>query len=115
MGKTFYPTSLLCTALLNCLYLINDNQTIIKSEKEHEKQHTSSLDFYSLSTFRDLLFHTHEHQFTISQINKYLFELGLKFCGFDNNKAIQAFKLMHKGFEDEYDLNKWDEFESFKT
>lgn len=85
---------------------------IIKSEKEHDKQHTSSLDFYSLSSFRDLLFHTNEHQFTISQINKCLFELGLKFCGFDNKKAVQAFKLVHKGFDDEYDLNKWDEFEN---
>ena len=85
---------------------------IIKSEKEYEKQHTSSLDFYSLSTFRDLLFHTYEHQFTISQINQCLFELGLKFCGFDDKQAIQTFKLVHKGLNDEYDLNKWDEFEN---
>ena len=85
---------------------------IIKSEKEHEKQHISSLDFYSLSTFRDLLFHTYEHQFTISQINQCLFELGLKFCGFDDKQAIQTFKLVHRGLNDEYNLNKWGEFEN---
>lgn len=85
---------------------------IIKSEKEHEKQHTSSLDFYSLSTFRDLLFHTYEHQFTISQINQCLSELGLKFCGFDDKQAIKTFKLVHRGLNDEYNLYKWGEFEN---
>ena len=84
---------------------------IIRSDREHEKQHTFSLDFYSLSTFRDLLFHTQEHQFTINQINESLLELGLKFCGFDNKKAIQAFKLENKNENAEYDLSKWDEFE----
>ena len=91
--------------------LIFYRNKIIRSDREHEKQHTFSLDFYSLSTFRDLLFHTQEHQFTINQINESLLELGLKFCGFDNKKAIQAFKLENKMENEEYDLSKWDEFE----
>ena len=84
---------------------------IIESDSDHHKKIQKSLDFYSLSTFRDLLFHTQEHQFTISQINQSLLELGLKFCGFDNKKAIQAFKLENKNENAEYDLSKWDEFE----
>jgi Tfp pilus assembly protein PilF/ubiquinone/menaquinone biosynthesis C-methylase UbiE len=83
----------------------------INSELQHEKRHTLSLDFYSLSTFRDLLFHNQEHQFTITQIKDSLDKLGLKFCGFDNKKAIKNFKLIFKDEEDEYMLTKWDEFE----
>ena len=55
---------------------------IIKSEKDHHKQIIGSIDFYSLSTLKDLLFHVQEHRFTIPQIHDCLDTLGLKFCGF---------------------------------
>jgi SAM-dependent methyltransferase len=52
-------------------------------------------DFYSLSTCRDLLFHTHEVQFTIPQIVGMLDALNLQFRGFYLPGGIKAaFKKM---------------------
>ena len=103
---------------INNLKIGNNNKDLkvyrkkfINSELQHEKRHTLSLDFYSLSTFRDLIFHNQEHQFTITEIKNSLDKLGLKFCGFDNKKAIKDFKQIYKNEEDEYMLTKWDEFE----
>ncbi|GBF30135.1 hypothetical protein MnTg04_00071 [bacterium MnTg04] len=42
-----------------------------------------NLDFFALSTCRDLLFHVHEHRFTLPQIGGCLDELGLELIGFD--------------------------------
>ena len=42
-----------------------------------------NLDFFSLSTCRDLLFHVQEHRFTLPQIGDCLDELGLELIGFD--------------------------------
>ena len=64
-------------------------------------------DFFSLSEFRDLLLHIQEHRFTIPQIQSNLAELGLKFCGFDDDTIIQNFKLANVEKFDLYDLNKW--------
>ena len=41
------------------------------------------IDLYSLSTCRDLLFHVHEHRFTLPQIRNALDELRLRFLCFD--------------------------------
>ena len=71
---------------------------IIISEEEHHKWIAMVSDFYSMSTFRDLLFHVQEHRFTIPQIEASLTQLGLVFCGFENKKVL-------------YDLEKWDTFE----
>ena len=71
---------------------------IIISEEEHHKWIAMVSDFYSMSTFRDLLFHVQEHRFTIPQIEASLTQLGLVFCGFENKKAL-------------YDLEIWDTFE----
>ncbi len=42
-----------------------------------------SLDFYTLSGCRDLLFHVQEHRFTLPQIAAMLDALGLEFLGFE--------------------------------
>ena len=55
---------------------------IVNSEEEHHKWLVMSSDLYSMSTFRDLLFHVQEHRFTIPQIEVSLTQLGLAFCGF---------------------------------
>lgn len=44
----------------------------------------TSSDFYTLSGFRDLLFHRHEHRFTIPQIQSLLDKAGLRFMGFSH-------------------------------
>ena len=89
----------------------NFRSKIIVSNETHNKQHISSLDFYSMSAFRDLLFHSQEHQFTITQIKNYLTKLGLVFCGFDNKKASNKFQLVNSKDDDLYDLEKWNLFE----
>ena len=84
---------------------------IMNSKKNHHMQILNSNDFYSLSEFRDLLFHVQEHRFTIPEIKESLFNLGLKFCGFDSEKQISEFKLDNINEEDLYNLDKWHVFE----
>jgi len=84
---------------------------IVSSEEEHHKRIASSSDFYSMSTFRDLLFHVQEHRFTIPQIEASLTQLGLVFCGFEHMGIIQNFKSKNFTENALYDLEKWDTFE----
>ena len=84
--------------------------TIMRSEKDHHKRIIKSLDFYSLSTLRDLLFHVQEHRFTIFQIKDCLDKLGLKFCGFES-KIVSHFTHNNKHKDDPYDLDKWQAYE----
>ena len=84
---------------------------IINSNKDHHKTERNSNDFYSLSTLRDLLFHVQEHRFTIPQIKNCLFELDLKFCGFQSKVNYQHFKQTNIEADDLYDLDKWQVYE----
>ena len=84
---------------------------IINSNQEQHKQALISDDFYSLSSLRDLLFHVQEHRFTIPLIKECLFDLGLKFCGFEGNEIVQKFKIKNNGPDDPYDLDKWNTYE----
>ena len=74
---------------------------IVNSEEKHHKWIVMSSDFYSMSTFRDLLFHVQEHRFTIPQIEASLTQLGLVFCGFENMDFVEG----------NCDLEKWDTYE----
>ncbi len=96
---------------------------IVSSEEEHHKRIVTYADFYNMSALRDLLFHVHEHLFTIPQIEASLSSLGLTFCGFEDKKTVQNFKMsqtyrmslgtMSKNFKETtlYDLKKWNTFE----
>ena len=84
---------------------------IVSSKEGHHNMIASSNDFYSLSAFRDLLFHVQEHRFTIPKIKDCLAQLGLTFCGFEANKTVRKFKLKYLSENDVYDLDKWDDFE----
>ena len=64
-----------------------------------------------MSELRDLLFHVQEHRFTIPQIRDCLYELGLEFCGFENDKLVQNFKLNNTGADDPHNLDKWNLYE----
>ena len=77
---------------------------IIKSKEEHLKIIRERLDFFSLSSLRDLLFYVQEQRFTIPQIKKCLNDLGLKFCGFET-------KEIFLNTDDTYDLDKWQAYE----
>ena len=86
-------------------------RTMLESSKESHQRLTKSGDYYSLSTLRDLIFHVQEHRFTLPQIERYLKELGLKFCGFENKKIIFNFKAFHGKKADKYDLKLWEQYE----
>jgi len=87
---------------------------IVSSEEEHHKWIVMSSDFYSMSTFRDLLFHVQEHRFTIPQIEVSLTQLGLAFCGFEHPTIVQMFQSRNPTENALYDLEKWDNFEKEK-
>ena len=87
--------------------------SIIDSDEEHHIRISKSFDFYSLSTFRDLLFHVKEHRYTLLKIKECLQELDLKFCGFEirDLDIINRFKLTYTHPDDFYDLTKWHAYE----
>ena len=84
---------------------------LIKSKHEHHKLILLSPDFFNLSSLRDLLFHVQEHRFTLPQIENYLSELALDFCGFESPTIVKKYKLQHQDPDDLFDLKKWDAFE----
>ena len=60
---------------------------------------------------RDLIFHVKEHRFTLPQIKGCLNELGLKFCGFENEAAKSDFREFYGNEADIYDLELWHQYE----
>ena len=71
-------------------------------------------DVYSLSNFRDLLFHPMEHQFDLLDVKKLLQECGFEFLGLYARKSshdqnydlfIRKFNLKH------ISIKQWDDFE----
>ena len=73
---------------------------------------TQSPDFYTLSSCRDLCFHTQEHRFTIKQLNEILQSNQLKFLGFLLQQPIKS--LYWKYFPEDKrqnNLKNWEKFE----
>ena len=91
--------------------LKNFREKIILSNHNDYKLIKKSPDFYSLSNFRDLLFHVQEHRFTIPEIVKFINNLNLKFCGFENKELLDLFRANHQDVNDIYNLKLWNEFE----
>ena len=88
----------------------NFRQVLAESNDENHQLVTTSSDFFSLSTIRDLIFHVQEHRFTLPQIESCLDDLGLKFCGFEGNKIL-GFRDFHGKSADIYDLSLWHQYE----
>ena len=86
-------------------------ETIMRSEKDHHEKILNFSDFYSLSEFKDLLFHVQEYRFTVPQIKVHLYKLGLKFCGFETKQIVSHFKQTNTHEDDPYDLDKWQSYE----
>lgn len=70
-------------------------------------------DFYSLSDCRDLLFHVHEHCFSLPQIAALLERNNLRFIGFELQapSTKQLYKAANPGDRNLTDLALWDRFE----
>ena len=105
---------------------IENTNTAIKSYRsslstsisEQNSWITNTLDFYSTSMFRDLLFHTQEEQFSLKEIKKFISDLGLNFSGFEDIRIVDLFKDENKSSDDLYDLydlydlDRWHLFET---
>ena len=86
-------------------------QSVGESPDENHQLLSTSNDFFSFSSIRDLVFHVQEHRFTLPQIKSHLSELGLKFCGFHGAQIVSQFKNFHGKESDISDLMLWHEFE----
>ena len=86
-------------------------RSLAETNDENHQLLTKSSDFFSLSTLRDLIFHVQEHRFTLPQIKNCLDELGLKFCGFENQVTISDFRKLHGEEADIYDMALWHQYE----
>ena len=84
---------------------------LVESHGEDRKHLIESGDFFSLSAFRDLIFHVQEHRFTLPQIRGCLNELGLKFCGFEQKDAVSKFRALYGREAGIYDLLLWHQYE----
>ena len=84
---------------------------LIGSREPHHKLVVNSLDFYSSSMFRDLVFHAQEHRFTLAQIKENLSSLGLDFCGFEG-PIVDDFRRNFGRKDDLYCLEAWESYEA---
>lgn len=75
---------------------------------------THSLDFYSLSGCRDLLFHVCEHRYTMPQLARLLDETGLEFLGFELADAtVQArYRELYPDDPTARSLAHWTDYEA---
>lgn len=74
---------------------------------------TQSVDFYTMSSCRDLLFHVQEHRFTLLEINKMINTLGLKLIGLQLSDPI-ILKDYQRYFPEDLtatSLPNWHEYE----
>ena len=69
-------------------------QSLAESHDESCQLVTTSNDFYSLSTLRDLISRARA-SFTLPEIKNCLAELGLEFCGFENKDIVSKFRGFH--------------------
>ena len=93
------------------LMLDSVRKNIFASDKTHHKKILSSIDFYTRSAIRDLLFHEQEYLFSLPEISDSLDELGLVFCGFENAEIVSEFLSQEFTIDDLCDLGKWNSFE----
>jgi hypothetical protein len=90
----------------------NFRESLRLDQSKNQKRLPIFMDFFSLSEFRDLVFHVQEHRFTIPQIKNCLNELGLQFCGFENRKLISIFREFNGKEADIHDLTLWHQYEN---
>jgi 2-polyprenyl-3-methyl-5-hydroxy-6-metoxy-1,4-benzoquinol methylase len=72
----------------------------------------TTVDFYSMSGCRDMLFNVMEHRFTIAEIAAFLGEQRLSFLGFElDAKTVEKFQRQYPGADALLDLGCWRSFE----
>ena len=73
---------------------------------------TNNYDFYTSSSFRDLILHVKEHRFTLSKISKLLQKYNLQFLGFTNASIKKDYSILYKDDKKHISLKNWHEFET---
>lgn len=89
-------------------------QAIIKlDDSDQKKRVTSAMDFYAISTCRDLVFHVQEHQFTFLQIQDILDELDLELISLRprDSHVLPQYLLMFPQDPEAKNLANWHEYE----
>jgi 2-polyprenyl-3-methyl-5-hydroxy-6-metoxy-1,4-benzoquinol methylase len=72
----------------------------------------TTVDFYTMSGCRDMLFNVMEHRFTIPELAAFLNEQGLLFLGFElDPKTIEKFQQQYPGADGLLNLDYWHIFE----
>ncbi|WP_417429761.1 tetratricopeptide repeat protein [Kiloniella sp.] len=87
--------------------------SLAKSGQKDMERVCKSIDFYSLSTCRDLLYHVQEIRFDLTEIELMLEKLHLEFLGFEipEPSIIKRFKRDYPNKDDVRSLQCWHEFE----
>ena len=105
LSNTEFPPSRMETIELRQKIIHGSYPEVYNLSKAH--------DFYSLSTFRDLLLHVQEHTFTLPDLKETIETLGLTFCGFEfqDTRILNLFRKENLRPDDIYDLDTWHQFE----
>ncbi len=93
--------------------LISIREEIIKNNDENLPSFLMSIDFFSLSGFKDYLLNVHENQYCIIDVIKILKKLNFEFCGFEfpnSKQIIKEIKIRNPKF-DEKKLEDWNDYE----
>ena len=78
-----------------------------------DKSKNFGTDFFSISTCRDLLFHSQEHQMTLTSIDAFLQDNNLTFLGFDiDGDVLHAYKQRFPDDRPATNLGQWQTFEN---
>jgi tetratricopeptide (TPR) repeat protein len=73
---------------------------------------TSSTDFFSTSSCRDLLFHVQEHRMNLRTLDRFFKDHDLNFLGFEiDSSVIQAYKKRFANDKSATNLNQWHIYE----
>ncbi len=86
---------------------------VIRNSPDIHKKLSIYNDYYTASTFRDLVLHVQEHRFTIPQLIQLLERHSLEFLGFTftDPRIKLSYKQMFAEDADCINLSNWDEFE----
>jgi tetratricopeptide (TPR) repeat protein/SAM-dependent methyltransferase len=87
-------------------------QDLLYMDKSEKFGTVTSGDFFGISTCRDLLFHSQEHQMTLTDIDSYLRDNKLKFLGFEiQSDVLHAYRKRFPDDPTATNLNHWRAFE----
>ena len=94
------------TGIRNCREMIKSNNNIKSFAKLNY-----NYDFYTTSSFRDLVLHVQEQRFTIPKISKLIQKYNLQFLGFTDPYLKKDYLKYFKHDINALSLQNWNKFE----